>query len=157
MRPASGTASHKCLYCNELRLLNRAFSASAPGGRQVRELCGWCYFFGRFDTSELQRRQRFRCGLTLPPHLGQRIAFSLRTNLLRGRVLMAGRFLADGSGYRVGLFAVRSGQNSPIRPEPVKDTRWQALWQSVTRHAARGGEGVVRSYGCRCHRGKMEV
>jgi hypothetical protein len=34
------------------------------------------YFFGRTLTTLLQRLQRFRCGLSLPPHFGQRIALS---------------------------------------------------------------------------------
>jgi hypothetical protein len=49
---------------------------------------------GRFVSTLLQRLQRFRCGFTLPPHLGQRLAFSFCTNALCGRVLIADLFPA---------------------------------------------------------------
>src|SRR4029079_11994944 len=46
------------------------------------------YFFGRV-RAWLQRLQRTRWLLILPPHLGQRRELTWRVNLVRGRVFMA--------------------------------------------------------------------
>jgi hypothetical protein len=64
------------------------------------------YFLGRAVRALLQRLQRFRWGFTLPPHLGQRRAFSFCTKALCGRVLIA-RVLLElrRLGYDVSCYA----------------------------------------------------